>query len=449
MMEPGAAGDRWIAAGIVVVLLLVYNANGREIGSYDSQPTKFAARELLLRGTLGLNHVVGAVPQYAERPAFVLARDGRYRSAYSPVPSIAAAVIAYPLVPLHLLDLRSPLAPARIAVGAASVLTALAVGLLYMTARRRTSRRTAILLSMGLGLGTGLWCTISRTLWQHETALFGMAIATAAFAAADERLDLRQAVWVGIGLALAGAARPQLAPMVAVLLAGVWARSPRRAAVAATAIAGGAAAILMIMNWRWFGAPLGALSVLQDVNNAVHDTRGWIDWRFGGLAGLLVSPSRGLLIFSPIVAVAFAGFTDAFRAPWVSPLRWCALGAAAQFLVYGGYSVWWGGHTYGPRYMLDVLPLLVPLAAAALARIHMRPAAVAACGAALAWSITLAATGAFFHPNDRWNNDPVDVDRDHARLWDWSDPQFVRCWRNGPSPQNFELFQPVTGDRSR
>ena len=33
-------------------MFAVYNANGREIGSYDSQPTKFAARELLLRGTL-------------------------------------------------------------------------------------------------------------------------------------------------------------------------------------------------------------------------------------------------------------------------------------------------------------------------------------------------------------------------------------------------------------
>ena len=67
--------DRWIAAAIVAVLLLAYNANGREIGSYDSQPTKFAARELLLKGTLTLNHVVGATPAYAERMAFVLARQ--------------------------------------------------------------------------------------------------------------------------------------------------------------------------------------------------------------------------------------------------------------------------------------------------------------------------------------------------------------------------------------
>ena len=83
----------------------MYNANGREIGSYDSQPTKYAARELLLRGTLSLNHVVGRTPQLAERPAFVTAENGRYRSAYSPVPAIAAAVIVWH--GRRMLDLRN------------------------------------------------------------------------------------------------------------------------------------------------------------------------------------------------------------------------------------------------------------------------------------------------------------------------------------------------------
>jgi hypothetical protein len=352
----------------VAVLLLAYNANGREIGSYDSQPTKFAARELLLRGTLALNHVVGTTPAYAERTAFVLARDGRYRSAYAPVPAIAAAAISYPLVLLHLLDLRSPLAPSRIAVVGASVLPALAVGILFLTARPRTSRRAAIPLCLGLGLGTGLWYAVSRTLWQHETAIFGMAIAMAGFASTDGRLGLRQGAWTGIGLALAGTARPQLTPMVAIVLAGVWVRAPIRAAAVATAIVGSAAAILMFMNWRWFGTPLGAMSELGSVNDAIHSTKGWIDWRFEGLAGLLVSPSRGLLIYSPIVAVALAGFADAARVSWQSPLPWCAAGALAQFLLDGSYSVWWAGHSYGPRYLLDVLPILFPLAAAAVAR---------------------------------------------------------------------------------
>jgi len=61
--------------------------------------------------------------------------------------------------------------------------------------------------------------------------------------------------------------------------------------------------------------------------------------------------------------------------------------------------------------------------------------------AALAWSITVAVTGAFFFPHDRWNVDPYAVDRHHERLWQWSDMQIVRCWQRGPSPQNFDLFR--------
>src|SRR5262245_31654582 len=40
-----AGRDRLAAGALFLGLLVVYNANGREIGSSDSQPTKFAARE--------------------------------------------------------------------------------------------------------------------------------------------------------------------------------------------------------------------------------------------------------------------------------------------------------------------------------------------------------------------------------------------------------------------
>lgn len=452
--------DWAVALGIVFVLVLVYNANGREIGSYDSQPTKFAARELLLRGTLTLNHVVGAVPQYADRSAFVLSRDGRYRSAYSPVPAVLAASIAYPLVKLGLLNVASPSAPNIIAVAGASALTALAVALLYLAARRRVTRMRAVLIAAGLGLGTGLWPLVSRTLWAHETAILGLAIAVAAFCAADDRMDLGAASCAAFGLALAGLARPQLAPMIAVMLAGIWVRAPRRAAVVALSIVGGSAAAMMLLNWHWFGAPFGAQTVLLAKSSSQHNTRGWTTFSLEGLAGLLISPNRGLLVFSPIVAVALAGFTDAARTRWTSPLRWCAAAAVAQFLLYGTYAVWWGGHTYGPRYLLDVLPVLVPLAAAALSRPTFAPRAsgggsgfgrvrAVLCVAALAWSIGLSATGAFCYPSEQWNTTPIDVDREHSRLWSWTDAQFVRCWKSGLSPRNLDLLALTAEPASR
>jgi hypothetical protein len=88
--------------------------------------------------------------------------------------------------------------------------------------------------------------------------------------------------------------------------------------------------------------------------------------------------------------------------------------------------------------MLDVLPFLVPLAAAVGPRRLSRPA-IGALSLALAWSLAVAALGAFVFPHERWNLMPEDVDRHHERLWDWSDNQVRRAWHAGGSPQNFSL----------
>ena len=55
----------------------------------------------------------------------------------------------------------------------------------------------------------------------------------------------------------------------------------------------------------------------------------------------------------------------------------------------------------------------------------------------LIWSIGVAALGAFVYPAEQWNNDPVNVDREHSRLWEWRDSQIVRCARTPWSAQNF------------
>src|SRR5690606_14891431 len=127
---------RRLAWFIFAAVLLVYNSNGREIQSYDSQPTKFAARELALHGRLTLDAVVAAAPPLAGRAAFQRDLSGRCRSAYSVVPSIEAAIVALPLHASGLVDLRAPLAPSLIASLTASLLTAAAVALVFAAAAR-------------------------------------------------------------------------------------------------------------------------------------------------------------------------------------------------------------------------------------------------------------------------------------------------------------------------
>ena len=436
-------GDPWrergAAAAVLLVTLLLYNANGREIGSYDSRPTALAARELLLRGSLSLNHVVGATPELAERWGFVQARNARYRPVYSPVPSLAAAAITWPFWRTGLIDIRAPLAPALMAKATASLMVAAAAVFVFLAARSILSRGRAACVALAFALGTGLWSGASQTLWQTETTVFGLSLAILAFIAPREHVSWARAVMFGLGLMLAGMARPQIAPAIAVLLAGAWWRWRTMSAALATLCVGAGAAVMAWVNTQWYGHPMGALPLMTELNARIHYTRSTFGLRLDGFTGLLLAPSRGLFVFSPVALVALAGMPRAIRAGAQTPYPWAAAAAFAQYLLYGSYSVWWGGHTYGPRYMLDLLPLLAPLAALAIARTWRMPWRIL-CGAAFVWSFAVAATGAFCYPHDAWNTDPGSVDRYHERVWDLADNQIRRCWTRGRSPQNFSLF---------
>jgi hypothetical protein len=247
-------------------------------------------------------------------------------------------------------------------------------------------------------------------------------------------------VWTGaIGLALAMTARFQVAPLIATLIVGLaWRLGVRRAAGPAAVVVA-SQALLMAAQYRWFGHPLGAMASLTDLHPTVHAVSGALSATpWSGLAGLLFSPNRGLLAYSPVVIVALAGMVPTVRRHPDLGLGWGFAASGLQLLAYAMYSVWWGGHSYGPRYALDAIVPIVPAGAVALVTIARGPVVRAACTAALLWSIAVAGTGAFF--TSTWNTSPADVDRHHERLWDWHDLQVRRAWTDGLSTQNFNLF---------
>lgn len=416
-----------------------YNANGREIPSYDSQATKFLAVEIAKRHTLSLGHVVGRIPALADRAAFAKDLRGNYRSAY-PLPSaLAAGATAWILSAVRLIDLDAPLAAQLVAKVTASWLTALTVVCAFLTAARRLPTRQAAVLALGLGLGTNLWTGVSQTLWQQETALLSIMAAVLLLDTATP--SVLRALAVGALLGFAGWARLQFAPTIAVLMVSVLIRWGMKAAVAAVLPLLAFAGVAIGINLTWFGHPLGALAALETLHPSVHAVRGSFESKpWLSAAGLLFSPSRGLLVFSPVVAIAAAGLAEAIRGRSDSPLRWSLIAAIGQFVLYCLYKVWWAGHSYGPRYALDLLPLLVPLAIAGFPAVTKSRALTTIAAVALIWSVTVSAAGAFVYPAEQWNIDPSDVDRRHERLWDWRDSQIMRTLHSGPSSQNYDLF---------
>jgi hypothetical protein len=430
-----------LAAAVGLVVFACYNANGREIGSYDTQPTKYTTLQLVAHRSFRLDSIVARRPVLGERIGFAVARDGHIRSAYPVAPAVLASIPSEVLAAAGWAPDRSSDA-ALYAKAGASLLVTLAVVFVFFAARWRTNDTWAALIALGFGLGTNAWPTASQALWRHESVLAGLALAVLCLAPATVNLKTSRLWLAAIGLGIAGAARAQVAPIVFVLALSAIARR-RRARDVVTMLPIVVCAVTVIgVNLTWFGHPLGAMAGLETaLHPRIHGVSGPLSMTpWTGALGLLVSPSRGLLVFSPVVLVALAGLGAMRREGWQTDLRWCALAAASQFGLYASYSVWWGGHTYGPRYVIDLLPLLVPLVAAGTGVLRASRVALGLAAAALAWSIALAATGAFCYPAEAWNTSPSGVDLNHGRLWEWRDPQFVRCWRTGLSPQNMDLL---------
>ncbi len=81
-----------------------------------------------------------------------------------------------------------------------------------------------------------------------------------------------------------------------------------------------------------------------------------------GLAGLLVSPGRGLLWYAPPVLLALAGARSLARRDRRLAVTVAAMGAALLLLAAKFYQ-WHGGGVWGPRLVVPVLPVLMVPAA--------------------------------------------------------------------------------------
>src|SRR5262249_28964740 len=79
------------------------------------------------------------------------------------------------------------------------------------------------------------------------------------------------------------------------------------------------------------------------------------------LAGTLISPSRGLFVYSPIFLISIWGMIESLKSRSQPALATCLIAVIlGNWLLLSAYTrIWWGGHAYGPRYMSDITPLLV------------------------------------------------------------------------------------------
>jgi hypothetical protein len=304
-----------------------------------------------------------------------------------------------------------------------TVLTLVVLALWLVTI---TSIPRALLVTAVIAIATPLRTVNAGGLWMHTSAALWAVSGLALWSVAASRPNLYPLA--GAALALATACRPILVPP-ALLVAWAAARDARHrgAAVATALVVVVIGALALIANWYQHGSLLGGRAWLVSTISRTTAVPSYFHFSPWSLIGLLVAPSRGLFVYSPVLLFALPGLVYTLRSSPHPEERFMTVAGILVFLLYGCVATWWGGWVFGPRWMTDTLPFFALwLARTPLPQRGRVPVALA-FGLALAWSVWVYELGVRTYPCG-WDSRPTSIDMAPERLWSLRDTEISRCW---------------------
>jgi len=444
-------GNRAVALALFVALLGIYHIDGDFQMSNDAKPNMYLAMELLKEGRLTFTPermpfmfvwrletpdgpVMYQFRRWEEtlqgRPPAELRREGLlsepnpryyivpskrmapetgktlYVNTFGPGAALAALPV-YAVLDLLKGNLGDDLeAMSQAGKFVAAAMVAASAAMVFLTVARFTSTIGALLAAVAYGLGTCVWSISSQTLWQHGPNEFFLAMGTLFLVRLGPAGRWRDAVWCGLAYSAAVVCRPTSAIVVAA--AGAYLLiSARRLVLPYVLAALPLGLALGAYNAYYLGSPL--ISGQGQAGKVVAEQKTgspavWQTPLAEGAAGLLFSPSRGLLVFSPWVAFAFAGAVAAWRRRGgFTPLLVLTVAVLGLMLIAFKWFDWWGGWCFGYRPIVDTMPLLAVMLIPVIEWIRRRKAALAAFLILLAWSVFVQVLGVWAYNMETWN----------------------------------------------
>ena len=323
----------------------------------------------------------------------------------------------------------------------AAILMALLAAIFFFTARTILPTSWSIVIALGSALGTQVWSTASRGLWSDTWGIFLSGLVVWMLVGQETGRRKIDPVILATLLAWTYIVRPTNAIQVIAISAYVFIFYRRlfwKYAITGVFWAAG----FVAYSWHNFSRPLPNYYLSNQLSFRAYPVV---------LIGHLISPSRGLLIFSPVLLfVAYALIRVRAHLP-LRRLLWLSLTIIAGYvLVVSGWENWWGGAGYGPRLMTGLVPWFVMLAILGTrAMLDWRrqdqrkvsrfewSATLTTAALLLSMSIFTNARGAWSYATAKWHGWPVLLELDPSRLWDWRQPQFLAGLLPPPLPREF------------
>lgn len=341
-----------LAAAVLVIYLATIETTGSHIDVYSANLASWRIAQSGAPWLEAVRHTIR--PDIWDR-LWIGTNPAGHAVVYRSAGEIAAALPAYLLSGLFTSSFS--VIPASVT---AAILTALTVLLLMASLRGLVGDLTVLGVGAVTALTTPYWTTAADRLWTHT--LTDLSLAGVAWSCRRDRWWLLGA-FGGVGLW----ARLHVALIVAVVGLGLaWSRrSPRIAVVVGAWGALFTAAVCVWTHWMYgVWSPTGGYGTPGQYASSVAST-GLLD-HVGNVAGLFVSPGRGLLVWTPVLVLLLPAVVRGWRgAPdWT---RLLAVGGVAYLLVQGLIDKFHGGDGFfAYRLGLETLTCVVPVYAVTL-----------------------------------------------------------------------------------
>jgi len=373
---------------LVALLFSIYTFTNSGRFHVVDEVSLFAVTEsIALRGAVDTNAI--AWTQWVNSPGEVLGAfgpDGDVYSKKGPAPAFSAAPLYLLLRGFSQMDVSLGLLQGTLLWN--GFVTALTAALVWLAAvRLGYSDRVGALMALLFGIATIAW-PYANQFFGEPLSAFGLFLLFYGLLSWRVTRQLRWTLAAGAGAGLAIAtvtANAILAALIVVYGAAEYVLSRLGAArLAADPPAGeddggrqimsrlpaamlfavpAAAAILFLLwyNFLRFGNPF-------ETGYHFDAGEGFNAPFFQGLYGLLLSPYRGVFWFTPLFVVSLASFIPFMRRH--KPEGVLIAAASVTFIaLYSKWWMWWGGFSWGPRFLVPLTPFWVLLLAPACSRL--------------------------------------------------------------------------------
>jgi hypothetical protein len=403
---------RWIL--FLLGVLIIYLSNGRGLGSYDNVALRYLPLSIIREGNFDLNefpflytHGVMLYP--------IVYQDGHFLS-FAPIAPALLAVPFYLLPSLAGIAAESPWMP-QVEKLAAAGIAALSVVFMYLTLARLVPVQVAFLAASLYAFGTTTFGLSSQSLMPVGSAQLLLAVGL--YLLIRGRTDPRWTPYAALPLSWAVLCRPSSA-LIGFFIAVYVLRHQRHEFLRFMLLALPAVAFQLVYNKVYFGTPFLPPGYVSTGGHVLARPENFNAPLIRGLTGLLVSPATGFFVYSPVFILSVVGFYRRWRKQ--DPLAlYLAVAALGIILLDSKLNMWWGGMFMGPRYVVEIAPLLTYFLAFGI-RLSAAIWRKFLFAILVAWSIYANGLVAFVFDGS-WDRG--------ANLWSWANSPIVYYSRHG------------------